>query len=71
MREIPIIGIGGISSVEDVVEFLLAGASMVQIGTLNYKFPNAGDSLYSELKNYCRSEGLDSYQKLIGKVSYL
>ena len=44
---------------------------MVQIGTLNYKFPNAGDSLYSELKKYCRNEGLGSYQKLIGKVSYL
>ena len=68
---IPIIGIGGVSSVEDVVEFLLAGASMIQIGTLNYKFPNAGVSLYSELKNYCRSEGLDSYKELIGKVSYL
>jgi len=68
---IPIIGIGGISSVEDIVEFLLAGASMVQIGTLNYKFPNAGASLYSELKKYCRNEGLGSYPELIGKVSYL
>ena len=46
-----IIGIGGISCVEDIIEFLLAGASMVQIGTLNYKFPNAGVSLYLELKN--------------------
>ncbi len=68
---IPIIGIGGISSIEDVIEFLLAGASMVQIGTLNYKFPNAGVSLYSELKKYCSSEGLNDYQELIGKVSYL
>ena len=67
---IPIIGIGGICSVEDVIEFLLAGASMVQIGTLNYKFPNAGVSLYLELKNYCKDKALDSYQELIGKVSY-
>jgi len=68
---IPIIGIGGISSIEDIIEFFLAGASMVQIGTLNYKFPNAGVSLNSELKNYCKDKGLDSYQELIGKVSYL
>ena len=67
---IPVIGIGGISCVEDIVEFLLAGASMVQIGTLNYKFPNAGTSLYLELKKYCKENNINNYTQLIGKVSY-
>ena len=68
--KIPIIGMGGISKSSDIIEFLRVGSTMVQVGTLNYKFPNAGVSLYLELKNYCKDKGLDSYQELIGKVSY-
>ena len=68
---IPIIGIGGITCVEDVVEFMLAGASMVQIGTSNYKRPNLAATLYSDLEKYCKDNNLNSYSELIGKVCYI
>jgi len=67
---IPIIGLGGISSLEDVIEFLLAGASMIQIGTLNYKNPNIAASLNTQLNEYCDKNNLNSYSDLIGSVSY-
>jgi dihydroorotate dehydrogenase (NAD+) catalytic subunit len=68
--EIPVIGIGGISTVEDVIEFLLAGASLVQIGTMNYKNPNIGSQLRSELDKYLMDESIEDLQDLIGKVKY-
>jgi len=68
--EIPVIGIGGISTVEDVVEFLLAGASLVQIGTMNYQNPNIGSQLRSELDKYLMNESIEDLQDLIGKVKY-
>jgi len=68
---IPIIGIGGISSTQDVLEFFLAGASMVQVGTSNYKNPNLAAIINTELNQYCEQKGLDSYKDLIGKVCYI
>tara|TARA_B110000116_G_C16700396_1_gene519501 strand:- start:131 stop:1024 length:894 start_codon:yes stop_codon:yes gene_type:complete len=68
---IPIIGIGGISSTQDVLEFFLAGASMVQVGTSNYKSPNLAAIIDTELNQYCEQKGLDSYKDLIGKVCYI
>jgi dihydroorotate dehydrogenase (NAD+) catalytic subunit len=68
--EIPVIGIGGISTVEDVIEFLLAGASLVQIGTMNYQNPNIGSQLRSELDKYLMDESIENLQDLIGKVKY-
>ena len=67
---IPIIGLGGISSLEDIIEFLLAGASMIQIGTSNYKDPNIAATLGSQLNEYCHKNNLNSYCDLIGGVSY-
>jgi len=68
---IPVIGIGGISSTQDVLEFFLAGASMVQVGTSNYKNPNLAAIINTELNQYCEQKGLDSYKDLIGKVCYI
>ena len=68
--EIPVIGIGGISTVEDVIEFLLAGATLVQIGTMNYQNPNIGSELRSELDKYLMDESIENLQDLIGKVKY-
>ena len=50
--KIPIIGMGGIASCEDIIEFIRAGSSLVQIGTLNYKDPSIASRLYSELKDF-------------------
>ena len=67
---IPIIGIGGITTVKDVVEFLLAGATMVQIGTMNYQNPNLGTQLKEELSGYYSQNGIEKTEDLIGKVEY-
>ena len=67
---IPIIGIGGIATAKDVVEFLLAGATMVQIGTMNYQNPNLGVQLKEELSEYYSQNGIEKTEDLIGKVEY-
>ncbi|MGL1932817.1 MAG: dihydroorotate dehydrogenase [Desulfotalea sp.] len=63
---IPIIGIGGISSLEDVIEFMLAGATAVQIGTANFIDPSISQTIVSELEQYVREQGLSSVSELIG-----
>ena len=68
--KIPVIGIGGISSLEDVIEFMLAGASLVQIGTMNYQNPNIGPQLADELSNYLDLMKITDLHDLIGKVKY-
>ena len=67
---IPVIGIGGIATAEDIIEFILAGASLVQIGTMNYQNPNLGPELKDELSNYLKKEGIKDLDNLIGKVEY-
>lgn len=65
---IPIIGIGGIFTVTDVVEFLLAGASAVQIGTANYIEPKISEKLVDDLHQYCEENKLESITELIGTL---
>ena len=67
---IPIIGIGGIARAEDVIEFILAGADLVQIGTLNYQNPNIGVDIAKELKDYCIKNKVLKLSDLKGQVEY-
>ena len=67
---LPIIGIGGIQSSSDVIEFILAGADLVQIGTLNYKNPNIGVEIVEDLKEYCRKNKVDNLSDLKGQLKY-
>ena len=64
------IGIGGIAVLDDVIEFLLAGASLIQIGTMNYQNPNLGPQLKNELSQYLQEKGIEDLSDLIGKVEY-
>lgn len=66
---IPIIGIGGIVSGENVVEFLLAGATAVEIGTANFRNPNAGEIIVDALNQYLKVNGILHYSELIGKLN--
>lgn len=50
--KIPIIGMGGITNYRDVLEFLMAGATAVEIGTYNFMNPNAGEDIIKDLENY-------------------
>ncbi|PCJ90156.1 MAG: dihydroorotate dehydrogenase B catalytic subunit [Hyphomicrobiales bacterium] len=66
--DIPVIGCGGIASIEDVIEYLIAGASAVQIGTATFIEPKIMVRLIDELPNYLRSQDLTSISELIGSV---
>ena len=65
---IPIIGMGGIASCEDVVAFMLAGASLVQIGTLNFREPAIAVRLVEELTHYVLDEYDGKLRDLVGAV---
>jgi dihydroorotate dehydrogenase (NAD+) catalytic subunit len=65
---IPVIGCGGISTVEDVLEYLIAGASAVQVGTATFVNPTAMPGIIDGLSAYVEAEGLSSVRELIGTV---
>lgn len=62
----PLVGIGGIMSGTDAVEFLLAGASAVQVGTATFRNPKACLNVLAELEAFCREEGVEDVRQLIG-----
>ncbi len=66
--KIPIIGIGGIMNWKDVVEFYLAGASAVQIGTANFIDPEIPIKIIQDLGNYISEEGIENISNLTGKM---
>lgn len=65
---IPIIGMGGIQNAEDAIEFLLAGASAVAIGTANFVNPRATIDVLEGIEKYMRENGIDDVSDLIGAV---
>lgn len=66
--KIPVIGMGGISTPEDVVEFLLAGATAVEVGTANFWDPRACERLVGQLERWCLEQHVASVRSLIGGV---
>jgi dihydroorotate dehydrogenase (NAD+) catalytic subunit len=64
--KIPIIGMGGISQASDIVEFLLAGATAVQIGTASYWDPCATEKIVEELGTYCEDHNIEQLADLTG-----
>jgi dihydroorotate dehydrogenase (NAD+) catalytic subunit len=70
LPEVPISGIGGIATGEDVAEFLLAGATTVQVGTQSFAEPNAAQRILSELQTFMREEKVSDVRELIGGLRY-
>lgn len=66
--DIPVIGIGGIYSLEDVFEFFAAGAEAVQIGTANFTHPDISERLVNELKGFMETNGFQSLDELKEKL---
>lgn len=67
--KIPIIGIGGIQTFEDVLEFLIVGASAVQVGTANFVAPDCAGRIVQDLENYCRQGGISRLAELVGTLA--
>ena len=65
---IPIMGIGGIVNYQDVLEFLMAGARSVQIGTANFINPKVGEIIIKDLENYLISNDISNISEIIGIV---
>lgn len=65
---IPIIGIGGIATAEDALEFIIAGASVIQVGTANFYDPSASMKIIDGLANYCRTYHIENISALVGTV---
>ncbi len=66
--KIPIIGIGGVTKAEDVVEYMLAGASAVGIGYAGFRNPTALVSIIDDLERWCDERGIEKVSDLIGAV---
>jgi len=66
--KLPLIGIGGIANADDVVEFLLVGATAVQIGTALFVEPDAPVKIAEDLRTYLKKRKLGSVTELIGQV---
>ncbi len=66
--KIPIVGLGGISSVQDAVEFMLAGATAIQIGTYNFVDPAISIKVIDGLNDYCNRHGFQSVSELTGAL---
>ena len=67
--KIPVIGIGGITSSDDAIEFLLAGAKAVQIGTANFIDPASTINVIDGIRKYCLSNGMKKLSELKMKES--
>ena len=65
---IPVIGMGGIITAADAVEFLLAGATAVEVGTASYADPRATERLAKDLESWCRSHNVERVSTLTGAV---
>ncbi|MFP6650517.1 MAG: nitronate monooxygenase, partial [Pirellulaceae bacterium] len=67
--DIPLVGIGGIATLDDVMEFLVAGASAVQIGTANYYDPSISMRLIDELPGALAVAGVTSIRDISGTIT--
>lgn len=66
--KLPIIGMGGIASAEDALEFLMAGATMVSVGTANFNDPMTTIKVEEGIRDYCARNGIADVNELIGCV---
>jgi dihydroorotate dehydrogenase (NAD+) catalytic subunit len=66
--KIPVVGLGGIEKSDDVLEYIIAGASAVQVGTANFSQPTACVDILNQLEKSCRKNNINSINSLIGSL---
>jgi len=64
--KVPVIGMGGILSGRDALEFLIVGANAVEVGTANFIDPEASLKIIEELREYCQKQGIQKIESIIG-----
>lgn len=67
--KIPVVGLGGISNTADAIEFLLAGASAIQVGTYNFIDPAISAKIAAGIVDYCNRHGFSNVKDLIGAIN--
>ncbi len=67
--DVPIVGMGGIASFEDAMEFLLVGARAVQVGTMNFVQPNIGETLAHQIERFFENPTNGSIENYIGSLN--
>lgn len=65
---LPIIGMGGIANADDALEFIMAGATMVSVGTANFNDPLTTIKVVDGIRDYCAKNGVADINELIGCV---
>jgi dihydroorotate dehydrogenase (NAD+) catalytic subunit len=65
---IPVVGMGGIVRAEDAVEFMMAGATAVQVGTASYADPRAVENIANGLRKWCSSHQVEHVAELTGSA---
>jgi dihydroorotate dehydrogenase (NAD+) catalytic subunit len=68
--KIPVLGIGGITSAEDALEFLLAGARAVQVGTANFVDPGIYERILGGIEDYMRRHRVEDLRSIVGTLEY-
>jgi dihydroorotate dehydrogenase (NAD+) catalytic subunit len=68
--KIPVIGLGGIANGQDAAEFLIAGASAVEVGTSNFADPQAPQRIAQDLGRVVRRLGANSVSELVGTIRF-
>lgn len=66
--QVPVIGLGGIYTVEDIIEFIMAGATAVQVGTANFTTPNIIPTLIQDLEKYCINNNINNLSEIRGII---
>ncbi|HCB93945.1 MAG TPA: dihydroorotate dehydrogenase [Selenomonas sp.] len=66
--KVPVIGMGGISTAEDAIEFLIAGASLISVGTANFSDPSVTAKIADGIEQYMAEQGLGSLSELVGSL---
>ena len=64
--EVPVIGCGGITTASDAIEFIIAGASAIQVGTASFTNPRAPLNILEGIKQFMKKEGIEDIAELIG-----
>jgi dihydroorotate dehydrogenase (NAD+) catalytic subunit len=66
--KIPIVGLGGIMNATDAIEFMLAGATAIQVGTANFINPSVAEEIVDGINQYCDRQGVKEVKELVGAL---